>query len=892
MQHPSGNFATRVKVWVGSLRMMGLWTERRIARAMGVEGLHFRHLQQLIAETGLFDETHYTHANPDVTESGRSALAHYVQYGDREGRKPCALFEPRFYRANAPGTLKRINSLLHYWLVGRHSGLQPCPLFSSTYYLANNPDVEAEGVDPLGHFLKHGGLEGRSPSAEFDSRYYLEHYPHVAAARVNPLAHYLQYGFAEGLLPKENGGIDGSDEHFQVTLEPNEFRGNWDTVMPRSLDLVSRRLDVIIPVYMGRHETFRCIHSVLTAKTDVAFDLVVINDASPDGELVMELEQQAKRGLFTLLHNTANVGFVRTVNRGMALHADRDVLLLNADTEVYGGWLDRLMAAADGHPRAGTVTPLSNSATICSYPRFNHDNPFPLEVSNARIAQLAAEVNSGEVVEAPTGVGFCMLLRRTCMDQVGSFDEAAFGKGYGEENDFCQRAMRHGWANLIATDVFVRHVGGASFRGEKEARVRAAIATLNARYPKYDEDVMQFVRNDPLAGARQRLDWARLMLLCQARNVLMVSHNRGGGTERHIREDGARLMSEGWGVYYLRPLKGMPSRVVISHPQIRLLPNLSAFELGNDAALSEALRKLRITEIHTHGLVDFPPDAPATVARLAEHLGARLEVNLHDYKVICPRLNLVDDDGVYCGEPDEAGCNSCLRRLGSDFMVTDIAQWRSVHQRALGLADHVYAPNEDVALRINRYFPNLKIEVVPHESTDQRTLRLTYPTLRSNEKLRIVVIGAIGKIKGFEVIRRCADIARRERLPLEFLVMGYTSDDHAMRAAGVYVSGKYLDSNAAATLANLKPHVVWLPSTWPETYSYTLSLAFGEGYPVVAFDLGALARRIRASGQEGMLVPLEWVHDTEKMNAHFLKIRSTGVTGAIQESMEMIRNAG
>ncbi|MFN9953265.1 MAG: glycosyltransferase family 2 protein, partial [bacterium] len=96
---------------------------------------------------------------------------------------------------------------------------------------------------------------------------------------------------------------------------------------------------------------------------------------------------------------------------------------------------------------------------MASYPRFLQDNPYPLEIAYAELDELAARVNAAEAVEAPTGVGFCIYLRRDCLAEIGDFDEDPFGRGYGEENELCQRAIAAGWRNLIAADVFVHHLG-------------------------------------------------------------------------------------------------------------------------------------------------------------------------------------------------------------------------------------------------------------------------------------------------------------------------------------------------------------------------------------------------------------------------------------------------
>ncbi len=171
-------------------------------------------------------------------------------------------------------------------------------------------------------------------------------------------------------------------------------------------------VDIIIPVYRGLTETRRCLESVLAFPQRTACEIVVVNDCSPEPELSAWLRELAETGAITLLENPVNTGFVNAVNRGMILHLDRDVVLLNSDTEVHGDWLDRLRRCAGSDPMTGAVTPFSNNATICSYPCFNQDNPLPEDWPLAALDRIFAEVNAGLAIELPTAVGFCMYIRR------------------------------------------------------------------------------------------------------------------------------------------------------------------------------------------------------------------------------------------------------------------------------------------------------------------------------------------------------------------------------------------------------------------------------------------------------------------------------------------------
>ncbi|MBK8814469.1 MAG: glycosyltransferase [Methylococcaceae bacterium] len=494
--------------------------------------------------------------------------------------------------------------------------------------------------------------------------YYLKANPQIESLHINPLLHYLYYGRQEGLKPLPDP-LHSDFSNQQQDL--NTF--NWDSFTKHS-NPSHASIDIIVPVYQGQYETLQCLHSVLSSNCSISYELIVIDDASPDFELSEQLRKLANKGLIKLISNSTNHGFIYSVNRGMSLHKDRDVVLLNSDTEVYNDWLERLAYAAYRNRLTGTVTPMSNNATICSYPRFLHDNPYPLEIGYAELDALYAKLNKNKQVEAPTGVGFCMYIKRECLNNVGLFDEEAFGKGYGEENDFCQRAIKAGWRNIIAADVFVRHWGACSFKGERAKRVQNALKVIATRYPNYQKDVDAFIKKDPLAESRRVLDWHRLLGMRREKNILLINHNRGGGTERRVHEDVQHFLNQGFGVFLLRPYPNQSKFGFIVHPKIKSLPNLRPLDLDDPVTVINLIKSLAITEVHTHSFVDFSSNAPQQIIKAISRLKLFWLVHLHDYKVICPRINLADENGLYCGEPDEAGCNKCLKERKSIFETT------------------------------------------------------------------------------------------------------------------------------------------------------------------------------------------------------------------------------
>ena len=291
---------------------------------------------------------------------------------------------------------------------------------------------------------------------------------------------------------------------------------NWlQRLLPRSsapspTPAYDPTVEIVVPVYGNLDMVQRCVRSVLAATGSAAWHMTLIDDASPGPEVRPWLRQFAiEHPGVTVLENARNLGFVQTVNLGMRLGGRRDVILLNSDTQVANDWLDRLRAAALAQPAVGTVTPFSNNATICSYPQFCADNPLPPGQDTAAMDRACAAANRGQAVEIPTAVGFCMYIRRACLDQVGEFDAANFGKGYGEENDFCLRASALGWKHLHALDVFVYHEGGASFKESRVALQANALAAIRRLHPGYEEMIREFVQKDPARPYREAIDRAR-----------------------------------------------------------------------------------------------------------------------------------------------------------------------------------------------------------------------------------------------------------------------------------------------------------------------------------------------------------------------------------------------
>ncbi|MFG6668622.1 glycosyltransferase [Halomonas sp. HNIBRBA4712] len=598
-------------------------------------------------------------------------------------------------------------------------------------------------------------------------------------------------------------------------------------------------IDLIVPVYKGLDETRDCLESIWAAQSTHAYRLIVINDSSPEPELTEWLREAAKTRPMTLLENEENLGFVGTVNRGMAYSESADVVLINSDAEVANDWLDRLVAAAyrpTTRPVA-SVTPFSNNATICSYPRFCEDNHLPEGFTLSELDCLVAETNAGQVVEIPTGIGFCMYIRREALDDVGLFDVENFGKGYGEENDFCMRTLKAGWCHLHALDVFAWHKGSVSFGESQPERVTKALQVLHELHPDYESRVHTFIGQDPARQARLNTDVARLRKSPKPR-VLMVNHQRGGGTERHCQELAATLKGEvEWLMLRPSPVGGARLTMLDEAESMALdyvLPD--AFD-----ELVEMLKALGVSHVHFHHTLGFHK----SILGLKEALGVSQDVTLHDYYPVCPQISLTPIDHRYCGEKGIEQCQQCLAEQPAPD-GSSITQWRERYAAWLLKSDRILSPSQDAATRYQRYVPELKIQVAVHP--DQEGLSYPRPmwqALAEGEPLRVAVIGALSIIKGADVLESVAALASKKGLNIEFKLFGFAYRS-LKPLPNLTVTGPYRDDELPALIQTWQPHIAWFPPIWPETYSYTLSTCLQLGLPVVASNLGALPERLEA----------------------------------------------
>jgi glycosyltransferase involved in cell wall biosynthesis/GT2 family glycosyltransferase len=601
-------------------------------------------------------------------------------------------------------------------------------------------------------------------------------------------------------------------------------------------------IDVIVPIHHAAAAVRRCLASLLAARQESVFEIVLVSDASADSALLHWLRELAAQRRVTLLEAPEREGLAAALNRGLALHRDldRDVVVLRSNAEVAGDWLDRLAAHAHADD-IGTVAPIVSAGGVAAYPRTGVANALPADQTVASLDQLFRRANDSIAVGVPLVRGPCLYVRRECLNSIGTFDAGPDGGDAGVEEDFSLRATSAGFRHLLAADVFVGCQGDVDVSPSIDARAQKS---LDKRYPHYRAARSDLIQRDPARPYQRRVDMLRLAE-SPRQLLLFVAHAWGGGVRRHM-DELAALIRDRCEVLLLEPAAG--DTVKLSWPK----PGegfVAYFSLPEEmTALAALLGELGLARIHFHHIHGLPQ----AVLDLPRAAGLPYDCTLHDYYTICPQYHLVTEDGRYCGEPDAAGCAACISRRPSQWGL-DIAAWRDAFGALLRGAERVFAPSRDVAQRIKRYFPAIDATVLPHAEAHAVTPRV----------VRVVTLGRLSPEKGLRVLTACAADARAWALPLSFRVLGSTSEPIPQWPdVAVSIHGQYADSELPSLIAAERPDVIWFPSQVPESYSYTLTAALDAGAVIVASALGALPERVAGNPRAVLLsadaTPAEW----------------------------------
>ncbi|SET21786.1 Glycosyltransferase, GT2 family [Natronincola peptidivorans] len=620
--------------------------------------------------------------------------------------------------------------------------------------------------------------------------------------------------------------------------------------------------DIIIPVYNAYDDLVECVESVFKNTSDDEYRLILINDKSTDAKINIYLDKlkKMKRKNLIILSNEENLGFVKTVNKGMK-YSNHDVVLLNSDTIVTENWLRKLKKAAYIDKTIATVTPLTNNGTICSVPNFCQDNEIPKDFTLDQYAKMIEEISFKKYPIIPTAVGFCMYIKRIVINEIGFFDEDNFGKGYGEENDFCCRAIEHGYINVLSDDTFIYHKGSMSFKDDKNKYIRNNLKVLENKYSYYFPNVNNFINRNPLKEIQENIK-LHIKLNNGKRNILYILHNdflKGinhpvGGTEFHVKDLVESINDLNKYVMVVTDNEIILSAFInddtlrFNYTLEEQITDTTFYSYRYSKILEQILKAFNIDVIHIQHFKKNTLDIP----KIAKKFNLPVTVTLHDFYAICPTINLLDANGVYCKDTrNEEMCKVCIKKkLGfdTDFLKT----WNENVKKFLSECDVIFTPSESAKKIIEDYYGNLNIKVIEH---GVRECHIEKKSPDKENKFKIAFIGGLAPYKGSGIIHSL--ITNNKQKDIEWYLLGNLGDQrlNLLQRSDLVKYGRYNREDICNILINLEIDLVCNLAIWPETYSYTLTEAWQAQIPVLATDVGAIGDRIRTTNG-GWLVAL------------------------------------
>lgn len=598
-----------------------------------------------------------------------------------------------------------------------------------------------------------------------------------------------------------------------------------------------KKVDVIVPIYNGYEYLNKLFISLY--RTNIEMRIIAINDCSSDQRIDSFMEELCeKRNNIIYIKNNVNLGFVKSVNKGLGL-VQNDVVLINTDVEVPDKWLERLMYPIFTDESVASTTPYTNCGTICSFPELGKDNIIFDNRSLYFVDSVFKNILPN-YTEMPTGVGFCMGMGLKAIKEVGLLDEKNFDKGYCEENDWCQRAIKKGYKNVHVENLFVYHKHGGSFESDKKRQlIEQNTQRLLKKHPDYMKDVAIYFENDINKVYRK---YALFLCLAQTKapTSLFFNHTLGGGANDYLISKKKEILSKN------QKFIEVAYDVYATHYQIQI--NYKGYELKlYSDEFEELMSKIELSNINTifiNELVTYPElySLLDFIIEMKNFTNAKLIMLEHDYFSVCPTINLLGDEGLYCDllckEKEDCLKNNTYK---CDSRYNSIKDWRSNWGRFLSKCDSIIVFSNDSKEILKKAYGELEnIEVIPHITNKMLEIKKKF---KMTEKINIGILGVLSDRKGLKIVKEMLERINKDKLPVNIVVIGTCEED--ISGENCIITGKYTREQLPRLMYLYDIDIIFIASVWPETFSYTTEEAMKMQMPVATFNLGAPAERVR-----------------------------------------------
>lgn len=523
-----------------------------------------------------FDWKWYTeHYNLKIHNKVKAA-EHYLNIGWKLYYDPSPYFISIAYLAvNWDVSKKNINPLIHYEKYGKNEkrNIGNIEGVKEEYYLVTKSEYFDENwyrneynldqnVDAVYHFLFNCLKEYLNPSIHFSSLDYLMDNIYLMGDFQNPLIHYERNKNSHlNLVVKEVNKEKKSEINNDncATVNKTELQ-KLKKYNRNPVKIHNSTVDIIICVYNAYEDVKKCIESVLQ-NTQKPYRIIIVDDNSAELTATYLQNIADENDDILLIRNTTEFhGYTYAGNIGLKSSTADYCVMLNSDTIVSKHWLDNMIACAESDCKIGIVGPLSNTASWQSVPKLTDEdgdwchNDIPEDFSVSEVADLIEQYSAKIYPKVPLLNGFCLMIKREVINQIGYFDEDNFGRGFAEEDDYNTRAIKAGFNLAIADDVYIFHAQSKSYTDAKRLELsKLSGESLRRKHGKdYIDNCSDFMANNRVIdGIRKRMEtmYEKERIVRECRKLylgkkilfLLPGSNASGGANVIIQESRALI---------------------------------------------------------------------------------------------------------------------------------------------------------------------------------------------------------------------------------------------------------------------------------------------------------------------------------------------------------------
>ena len=593
---------------------------------------------------------------------------------------------------------------------------------------------------------------------------------------------------------------------------------------------------IIIPVYNGFQNLKQLVLS-LERNTLSCTTVIFVNDCSTDENIYTLLKQATSvHNNWQYIENQSNLGFTRSVNIAMNKVTTKYAILLNSDTKVPKRWVERMVTPFIERPDIASTTPFTNSGVIFSFPEFICDNRLEGTVEEYDKAFELLVYDEYGMNEVYSGMGFCMGINMECWEKIGPFDADRFGRGYGEENDWCFRALDAGYKNLLVPNLFIEHYHGGSL--SKQEKEELSFEHENILSEKL------FLQSDPWEIYR---DAAALLLFKDGCHLFIDLKNESTFPSGALDYSQYTLnkLAKNDNIIVLQYLSGRSRWELVLYskfPKIEIRLN----DISELPVLFSIVKVEKITINNLAFCADIEK-AIYTLLNIKSHCNCSFHMSyaFHDYLSVCPSFFLIDNNNYPCNPGDIVYCERCIKQNDARAVHrVSIHRWRHMFKSLFSEIDEFYLfsyYSKNIVLKIYPEIEN-RIKVVYHEPLiDVNGKEYSQPKLIKD--IRIAFVGSYQMVKGSLYFEDLIETFTINRIPASFYLAGTVFTDVVHRS--ITNLGPYNRNDLGEILADAKINIVVFPSIANETFSYVCQELMILKVPIVVFPNGAPQERIK-----------------------------------------------